>query len=81
MLQYRSSFVLASPAEPLFDCVMMQKDLGLAIELGRAVGVPLPTTAIAHELLTAARALGLGDRDCAAVFDVLARMSGLPGSV
>lgn len=81
MLQYRSSFVLASPAEPLFDCVMMQKDLGLAMELGRQVGVPLPTTAIAHELLSAARAMGLGDRDCAAVFDVLARMSGLPGSV
>jgi 3-hydroxyisobutyrate dehydrogenase-like beta-hydroxyacid dehydrogenase len=80
MLQYRSSFVVTSPAEPLFDCVMMQKDLGLALEMGRAVGVPLPTTALAHELLGAARAMGLGDRDCAAIFDVLACMSGLPMS-
>jgi 3-hydroxyisobutyrate dehydrogenase-like beta-hydroxyacid dehydrogenase len=81
MLQYRGPFVLASPAEPLFDCAMMQKDLGLAMELGRAVGVPLPTTALAHELLGAARAMGLGDRDCAVIFDVFARLSGRPGSV
>jgi 3-hydroxyisobutyrate dehydrogenase len=81
MLQYRGPFVLAAPAEPLFDCAMMQKDLGLAMELGRAVGVPLPTTALAHELLGAARAMGLGDRDCAAIFDVLAHLSGQPGSV
>ncbi len=80
MLQYRSTFVVTSPAEPLFDCVMMQKDLGLALEMGRAVGVPLPTTALAHELLVAARAMGLGDRDCAAIFDVLASMSGVPMS-
>jgi hypothetical protein len=31
-------------------------------------------------MLTAARGLGLADKDFAAVFDVLARMSGLPGS-
>lgn len=77
MLQYRARFVLESPAEPLFDCAMMQKDLGLALEMGHSVGVPLPTTALAHELLCAARATGLGDRDCAAIFDVLARMSGV----
>jgi 3-hydroxyisobutyrate dehydrogenase-like beta-hydroxyacid dehydrogenase len=80
MLQYRASFVVTSPAEPLFDCAMMQKDLGLALEMGRSVGVPLPTTALAHELLGAARAMGLGDRDCAAIFDVLACMSGVPMS-
>jgi 3-hydroxyisobutyrate dehydrogenase-like beta-hydroxyacid dehydrogenase len=80
MLQYRGSFVVTSPAEPLFDCAMMQKDLGLALEMGRAVGVPLPTTALTHELLGAARAMGLGDRDCAAIFDVLACMSGVPMS-
>jgi len=80
MLQYRAGFVVTSPAEPLFDCTMMQKDLGLALEMGRAVGVPLPTTALAHELLGAARAMGLGDRDCAAIFDVLACMSGVPMS-
>jgi 3-hydroxyisobutyrate dehydrogenase-like beta-hydroxyacid dehydrogenase len=59
---------------------MMQNDLGLALELGRTAGVPLPSTALAHELLTAARGLGLGEYDFAVVFDVLARMSGLAPS-
>jgi 3-hydroxyisobutyrate dehydrogenase-like beta-hydroxyacid dehydrogenase len=80
MLKYRGPFVLEMPAEALFDVPMMQKDLELALELGHQLGVPLPTTAITQSMLTAARALGLGDRDFAVVFDVLARLSGLPGS-
>jgi 3-hydroxyisobutyrate dehydrogenase-like beta-hydroxyacid dehydrogenase len=49
----------------------------LALELGRHVDVPLPTTAAANEMLTAARAMGLAERDFAIMFQVLARMSGL----
>jgi hypothetical protein len=38
-------------------------------------------TALAQEFLTMARGLGLGDRDFAVVFEVLARLSGLkPGT-
>lgn len=80
MLKYRGPFVLDMPAEALFNVVLMQKDLRLALEQGRAVGVPLPATGLAHELLTAARGLGLAEKDFAAVFDVLAKLSGLPGS-
>jgi 3-hydroxyisobutyrate dehydrogenase-like beta-hydroxyacid dehydrogenase len=80
MVKYRGPFVLGPPAEALFNVPMMQKDLDLALELGRERGVPLPTTALTQSFLTAARALGLGDRDFAVVFDVLARLSGLPGS-
>jgi 3-hydroxyisobutyrate dehydrogenase-like beta-hydroxyacid dehydrogenase len=39
--------------------------------------VPLPTAAATNEILTAARAAGLGEQDFAAVFHVLARMSGV----
>ncbi len=60
---------------------MMQKDLNLALELGQEVEVPLPTTAITNELLTAANAMGIGDRDFAALFDVLASMSGVKTEV
>ena len=55
---------------------MMQKDLDLALQLGREMGVPLPTTAATQEVLTATRALGYGDEDFAALFHGLARMSG-----
>jgi 3-hydroxyisobutyrate dehydrogenase-like beta-hydroxyacid dehydrogenase len=80
MVKYRGPFVLGMPAEAWFDVKMMQKDLRLALGLGRSVGVTLLSTALAHELLTAARGLGLADHDFAVVFDVLAAMSGLPPS-
>lgn len=60
---------------------MMQKDLELALGLGRTLGVPLASAALAHEMLTAARGLGFGSWDFAVVFDVLARVSGLAGSL
>jgi 3-hydroxyisobutyrate dehydrogenase-like beta-hydroxyacid dehydrogenase len=56
---------------------MMQKDMLLAMELGRQLDVPLPTTAATNEFLTAARAMGWAKQDFAVVFDVLARMSGV----
>jgi 3-hydroxyisobutyrate dehydrogenase-like beta-hydroxyacid dehydrogenase len=78
MLRYRGPFVLKDPEEVLFNVNMMQKDLQLALETSRALNVPLPATSVANEFLTAARAMGLEHKDCAAVFEALARLSGLP---
>ena len=77
MIQYRGPFVLRQPEEAWFDVNMMQKDMLLAMELGRQLNVPLPTTAVSNEFLTAARAMGWEKKDFAVVFDVLARMSGV----
>ena len=77
MIQYRGPFVLQQPAEAWFDVNMMQKDMLLALEMGRQLDVPLPTTAISNEFLTAARAMGMAKQDFAVMFDVLARMSGV----
>jgi 3-hydroxyisobutyrate dehydrogenase-like beta-hydroxyacid dehydrogenase len=81
MVAYRGPFVLEQPGEAWFDVNMMQKDLNLALELGRGLDVPLPTTAVTNELLTAARAMGLEEKDFAVLFDVLAAMSGVETSV
>ena len=81
MVAYRGPLVLGHPDEVWFDCHMMQKDLNLALELGQELEVPLPTTAVTNELLTAANAMGVGDLDFAALFDVLASMSGVRTSV
>lgn len=77
MVQYRGPFVLRQPDEAWFDVNMMQKDMLLALELGRQLDVPLPTTAVTNEMLTAARGMGFEKKDFAVVFDVLARMSGV----
>jgi 3-hydroxyisobutyrate dehydrogenase-like beta-hydroxyacid dehydrogenase len=77
MIQYRGPFVLEQPPEAWFDVNMMQKDMVLAMELGRRLDVPLPTTAVSNEFLTAARARGWTKYDFACMFDVLAAMSGV----
>jgi len=77
MIKYRGPFVLKLPAEAWFNVNMMQKDMLLALELGRQLDVPMPTTAISNEFLTAARAMGLVEQDFAVIFDVLAHMSGV----
>jgi 3-hydroxyisobutyrate dehydrogenase-like beta-hydroxyacid dehydrogenase len=77
MVQYRGPFVLGLPEESWFDVNMMQKDMMLALEMGRRLDVPLPTTAVTNEFLTAARGMGLANYDFAVVFNVLARMAGL----
>ena len=77
MVQYRGPFVLSMPAEAWFDVNMMQKDMLLALEMGWHLDVPLPTTAVTNEFLTAARGMGLAKQDFAVMFEVLARMSGI----
>lgn len=74
---HRAGFVLEEPEEVWFDVNMMQKDMLLALELGRTSDVPLPAVALSNELLTAARAMGMGAQDFAVMFEVLARMSGI----
>ena len=76
MVQYRGPFVLKMPEEAWFNVNMMQKDMLLALELGRQLDVPMPTTAVTNEFLTAARGMGLVEKDFAVIFEVLAKMSG-----
>ncbi|HXQ25772.1 MAG TPA: NAD(P)-dependent oxidoreductase [Candidatus Acidoferrales bacterium] len=77
MIQYRGPFVLQMPKEAWFNVNMMQKDMLLALELGRQLDVPMPTTAVSNEFLTAARGMGWVEKDFAVVFNVLAQMSGV----
>jgi 3-hydroxyisobutyrate dehydrogenase-like beta-hydroxyacid dehydrogenase len=77
MVKYRGPFVLKMPDEAWFNVNMMQKDMNLALELGQQLNVPLPSTANANEVLTAARGLGLEEQDFACMFDVLAQLSGV----
>jgi len=81
MVKYRGPFVLDMPGEAWFDVNMMQKDLLLALEMGHQLDVPLPTTSITNEMLTAARGMGLAEKDFAVLFEVLAKMAGVKTGV
>ncbi len=77
MLGYRGPFVLKMPEKAWFDVTMQQKDMKLALELGREVEVPLLATAVANEVLTSARSMGYAAKDFAVMFHTLARMAGV----
>jgi 3-hydroxyisobutyrate dehydrogenase-like beta-hydroxyacid dehydrogenase len=71
MLKARADLVLDLPPDAWFDVSLMQKDIVLALETARRLGVPLPSAAAADELLTFAHAKGYEHRDIAALFEVL----------
>jgi 3-hydroxyisobutyrate dehydrogenase-like beta-hydroxyacid dehydrogenase len=78
MLKARAELVLDLPEEAWFDVRFMQKDLVLALDTGRQLHVPLPSAAVADQLLTVARALGYEQRDLASLHEVLAHIAGDP---
>jgi len=76
MLEARGPLLLDRPEEPWFTIDLMQKDLRLALEQGHDLELPLPTTALANEIFSAARAQGRRSEDVIAVVDVLAELAG-----
>lgn len=80
-LKYRAPFITEAPDEVWFNVGMMQKDMLLALEMGRELSVPLPTVSVSNEYLTAARAIGLGEHDFYIVFQALAKMAGVDRDV
>jgi 3-hydroxyisobutyrate dehydrogenase-like beta-hydroxyacid dehydrogenase len=75
LLRGRAHLVIDPPEHAWFDIAMMQKDLVLALDTARHLGVPLPTTSAANDLLTLARTLGYERRDVASTREVLAELA------
>jgi 3-hydroxyisobutyrate dehydrogenase-like beta-hydroxyacid dehydrogenase len=79
MLKLRAPLVLDLPQEAWFDVGLMRKDILLALEVAIDLGIRLPSTGAAAEMLTKSVELGYERRDIAALFEVLARTSEAPG--
>jgi 3-hydroxyisobutyrate dehydrogenase-like beta-hydroxyacid dehydrogenase len=78
MLKARVPLVLDRPDETWFDVELMHKDIGLARRLGDELATSLPTAKVADEVLGEAERLGYGQRDIAAIYEVLGRLSPAP---
>jgi 3-hydroxyisobutyrate dehydrogenase len=64
--------------QPGFMTDLMAKDLDLAMAYAVRCGVPVPTTATARQLLTAASTAGYGRQDFSSVAKVVLALSGGP---
>jgi 3-hydroxyisobutyrate dehydrogenase-like beta-hydroxyacid dehydrogenase len=71
MLKAREPLVLELPDDAWFNVGLMDKDIRLALDLGRELGVPLASARAADEALTRAAELGYESKDIAALFQVL----------
>jgi 3-hydroxyisobutyrate dehydrogenase-like beta-hydroxyacid dehydrogenase len=78
VMGYRGPFILEGgmPEKPLADVTLQQKDMLLALDLGRRQGSPVPLAAAANEMLNACHGLGLSHRDFVTVFDAYRTMGG-----
>ena len=78
VLGYRGPFILDGkmPAVPLADVTLQQKDMLLALELGRKLGSPVPLAAAANEMMNACRGLGIDHNDFVTAHEVYRRLGG-----
>jgi 3-hydroxyisobutyrate dehydrogenase-like beta-hydroxyacid dehydrogenase len=78
VLGYRGPFILDGkmPAVPLADVTLQQKDMLLALDLGRKLGSPVPLAAAANEMMNACRGLGIEHRDFVTAHEVYRRLGG-----
>jgi 3-hydroxyisobutyrate dehydrogenase-like beta-hydroxyacid dehydrogenase len=79
VLQYRAPLILEGHiSDATYGNVnLQQKDMLLALDLGRKMGVPVPLGAAANEMLNACRGLGLAHHDFVAVYEVYRRLGGM----
>jgi 3-hydroxyisobutyrate dehydrogenase-like beta-hydroxyacid dehydrogenase len=73
MLAARVPLMLDPPETAWFDVEMMHKDIRLALQAGAGQNVALPSATTADDMLAKAEEFGYGDRDVAALYEVLAR--------
>jgi len=80
VLGYRGPFILEGnmPEVPLADVTLQQKDMLLALNLGRRLGSPVPLAAAANEMMNACRGLGIDGNDFVVAHQVYRRLGGQP---
>jgi 3-hydroxyisobutyrate dehydrogenase-like beta-hydroxyacid dehydrogenase len=78
VLGYRGPFILEGkmPEVPLADVTLQQKDMVLALDLGRKLGSPVPLAAAANEMMNACRGLGIDGNDFVVAHEVYRRLGG-----
>ncbi len=78
VIGYRGPFILEGkmPEMPLADVTLQQKDMMLALNLGRTLGSPVPLAAAANEMMNACRGLGIDGNDFVVAHQVYRRLGG-----
>ena len=77
LMSYKAPFILARDFRTNFSTKWMAKDVGMALEQGKALNVPLPITAVTEQMLRAAISEGHGDDDFCSMIQVFEDWAGV----
>jgi 3-hydroxyisobutyrate dehydrogenase/2-hydroxy-3-oxopropionate reductase len=77
LINYKAPFVFRRDFQANFATKWMDKDIGLALDSGRELGVPLPLTGLNRQIFQGAIAAGHGDEDMCSTINVLEELAGI----
>jgi 3-hydroxyisobutyrate dehydrogenase/2-hydroxy-3-oxopropionate reductase len=77
LIDYKAPFIFKRDFTTNFSVKWMHKDIGLMLESGEELNVPLPLTALTRQIFQAAISTGHGDEDFCSTIKVLEEMAGL----
>jgi 3-hydroxyisobutyrate dehydrogenase/2-hydroxy-3-oxopropionate reductase len=77
LIAYKAPFVLRREFDANFSVRWMHKDIGLMLDSGKELEVPLPLTGLTHQMFQAAIATGLADEDICSTIQVLEGWAGI----
>jgi len=77
LISYKAPFIFARDFRTNFSTKWMAKDVGMALETGKALNVPLPVTAVTEQMLRAAISEGHGDDDFCSLIQVIEKWAGV----
>jgi len=77
LVSAKAPLVLRRAFAPAFSVKWMHKDIGLMLESAEELGVPVPLTALTHQMFQAAISKGHGEEDIAATIKVLEDIAGV----
>ncbi len=77
LIDYKAPYVFRRDFSPQFSVKWMHKDIGLMLESGKELNVPLPLTGLTRQMFQAAIATGHADEDICSTIKVLESITGV----
>jgi 3-hydroxyisobutyrate dehydrogenase/2-hydroxy-3-oxopropionate reductase len=77
LIDFKAPYVFRRDFSPQFSVKWMDKDIGLMLDSGRELNVPLPLTSLTRQMFQAAIAMGHGEEDICSTIKVLEGLTGV----
>lgn len=77
LIDFKAPYVFRRDFSPQFSVKWMDKDIGLMLESGKELNVPLPLTGLTRQMFQAAIASGHGEEDICSTIKVLESITGV----